>query len=189
MILYIVIGLFIFLLLIRFFSRKELNEVNSSKKQLEKIEDCISKEDMQFQISSEKKRVLSVVEENKSNIEKAMKAAHCRVSEQKLKSYERTLEISTNLEKNLRYYQEKNLKNSKFHYYTNLHFRSMKAADIMYKEYKEIELTFNKINKLKYVKGLSDEQLKSTKKTLFLLKNALIKQVHSLNHKTENIKR
>lgn len=54
-----------------------------------------------------------------------------------LNSYEKIIRISTNLDDNLKYHKQKNLEQVKFQYYTSLHFRSMIAANITYKECKE----------------------------------------------------
>lgn len=68
-----------------------------------------------------------------------MEVADNVISTAWLDSCEKVIKVSANLDNNLKYYRKKNLETTKFQYYTSLHFRSMIAADIAYKHYKEIK--------------------------------------------------
>ena len=102
----------------------------------------------------------------------------------------KVIKVSSNLDENLNAHARKNLEISKFHYYTSLHFRSMIAADIVYKEEKDILASFDEINKLIVsVKqgnrtGLSKAQLHDAKDALKELKNAFIDRRKNLNKQT-----
>lgn len=84
---------------------------------------------------------------------------------------------------------------AKFQYYTSLHFRSMIAANIVYKEYEEIDSNFKKINELivnmaknKKSIGLSKAQIYSAKDALKELRKVFLSRVHELNHETEKLR-
>lgn len=158
----------------------------------QRIEDCVSTEDVQYQISSDTQRVIDNVEASKNMLKSAIVAANNEVNTAWLNSYEKVIKISTNLDKNLKYHAKNNLEQSKFHYYTSLHFRSMIAADIVYKEFCEINANFNDINNLivtiaktRNTTGLSNAQIFSAKDTLKELRKVFLNRVHELNKETE----
>lgn len=161
----------------------------------QRIEDCVSAEDIQYQISTETKRIINTVETSKAMIKSAMVAANKEVNTAWLNSYEKVIKISANLDENLRYHAKKNLVQSKFHYYTSLHFRSMIAADIVYKEFCEIDANFNDINNLIVTiakkgntTGLSKRQIFSAKDTLKELRKIFLNRVHELNKETATLR-
>lgn len=156
-----------------------------------RIEDCVSTEDIQYQISSETQRVIATVESSKNIIKSAMVAANKEVNTAWLNSYEKVIKISANLDENLRYHAKNNLVQSKFHYYTSLHFRSMIAADIVHREFREIDANFNDINNLivtiaktRNTTGLSKAQIFSAKDALKELRKVFLNRVHELNKET-----
>lgn len=161
----------------------------------QRIEDCASTEDIQYQISSETQRIIAAVEANKDMIKSAMVAANKEVNTAWLNSYEKVINISANLDENLRYHAKNNLVQSKLHYYTSLHFRSMIAADIVHKEYCEIDANFNDINNLIVTiaktgntTGLSKAQIFSAKDALKELRKAFLDRVHELNKETATLR-
>lgn len=158
---------------------------------LQRIEDCVSTEDIQYQISSETQRIIDTVEESKDVIKNAMAAANREINTAWLNSYEKVIKISANLDENLRYHAKNNLVQSKFQYYASLHFRSMIAADIVYKEYCEIDANFNDINNLivtiaktQNTTGLSKAQIFSAKDALKELRKIFLNRVRELNKET-----
>ncbi len=158
---------------------------------LQRIEDCVSTEDIQYQISSETQRIIDTVEESKDVIKNAMAAANREINTAWLNSYEKVIKISANLDENLRYYAKNNLVQSKFQYYAGLHFRSMIAADIVHKEYCEIDANFNDINNLivtiaktQNTTGLSKAQIFSAKDALKELRKIFLNRVRELNKET-----
>lgn len=160
-----------------------------------RIEDCISKEDFQYQTSYEVKRVISAVESSKTAIKNATAVANNNVSTAWLNSYEKVIRISSNLDENLKYYSNRSLEQSKFHYYTGLHFRSMIAADITYKEYLKINANFEAINKLIVDIGktgrkteMSKEQIYAAKDSLKEIRKAFLNKVHQLNQQTATLR-
>ncbi len=157
----------------------------------QRIEDCVSTEDIQYQISSETQRIIDTVEESKEVIKSAMTAANREINTAWLNSYEKVIKISANLDENLRYYAKNNLVQSKFQYYASLHFRSMIAADIVHKEYCEIDANFNDINNLivtiaktQNTTGLSKAQIFSAKDALKELRKIFLNRVRELNKET-----
>lgn len=157
----------------------------------QRIEDCLSTEDVQYQISSDTQRVIDNVEASKNMLRSAIVAANNEVNTAWLNSYEKVIKISANLDKNLKYHAKSNLEQSKFHYYTSLHFRSMIAADIVHKEFCEINANFNDINNLILTiaktgntTGLSKAQIFSSKDTLKELRKIFLNRVHELNRET-----
>lgn len=103
------------------------------------IEDCISPEDIQYQISSETQHLIDTIETNKAIIKRTIEIADKEVNVAWLNSYEKIIRISINLDDNLKHHERKKLEQAKFHYYTSLHFRSMIAANITYKECKDFD--------------------------------------------------
>lgn len=161
----------------------------------QRIEDCVSKEDIQYQTSYETKRIIACIEKSKNAIKKAVIEANEEISMEWLNSYEKVIKISNNLDENLRYHSQQNLVRSKFQYYTSLHFRSMIAADITYREYRKIYKSFDAINQLivavdtKQKKiEMSRDQLISIKDSLKELKNTFLNRVHELNKNTGTIR-
>lgn len=161
----------------------------------QRIEDCGSTEDIQYQISSETQQIIATVEASKDMIKSTMLAANKEVNTAWLNSYEKVIKISANLDENLRYHAKNNLLQSKFHYYTSLHFRSMIAADIVHKEYCEIDANFNDINNLivniaktRNTTGLSKAQIFSAKDALKELRKVFLNRVHELNKETETLR-
>lgn len=161
----------------------------------QRIEDCVSREDIQYQISSETQRIIATVEASKEMIKSAMVAANKEVNTAWLNSYEKVIKISANLDENLRYHAKNNLIQSKFHYYTSLHFRSMIAADIVHKEFCEIDANFNDINNLivtiaktRNTTGLSKAQIYSAKDALKELRKVFLNRVHELNKETATLR-
>ena len=57
----------------------------------QRIEDCVSTEDIQYQISSETQRIIDTVEESKEVIKSAMTAANREINTAWLNSYEKLL--------------------------------------------------------------------------------------------------
>lgn len=166
--------------------------VQVRKEKDKRIEDCISPEDIQYQISSETQHLIDTIEANKAIIKRTIEIADKEVNAAWLNSYEKIIRISTNLDDNLKYHERKNLEQAKFHYYTSLHFRSMIAANITYKECKEIEHNLRQINNLlSSIKkngnttGIQKQQIFATKNTLKELRETLYNRVHELNRKTE----
>lgn len=161
----------------------------------QRIEDCVSTEDIQYQISSETQRIIATVESSKEIIKSAMVAANKEVNTAWLNSYEKVIKISANLDENLRYHAKNNLIQSKFHYYTSLHFRSMIAADIVHKEFCEIDANFKDINNLivniaktRNTTGLSKAQIYSAKDALKELRKVFLNRVHELNKETATLR-
>ena len=157
----------------------------------QRIEECVSLEDIQYQISSETQSIITTIETSKDKIKSAIAAANKEVNVAWLNSYEKVIKISANLDENLRYYAKNNLVQSKFHYYTSLHFRSMIAADIVYKEFCQIDANFNDINNLivtiaknRNMTGLSKVQIFSAKDALKELRKVFLNRVHELNKET-----
>lgn len=192
------LALFIFV-----FIKKRKTDNNSSYdkntyspiRNIQRIEDCVSTEDVQYQISSDTQRVIDNVEASKNMLRSAIVAANNEVNTAWLNSYEKVIKISTNLDKNLKHHAKNNLEQSKFHYYTSLHFRSMIAADIVYKEFCEIDANFNDINNLivtiaktRNTTGLSKAQIFSAKDTLKELRKVFLNRVHELNKVTETLR-
>lgn len=188
------------ILIIFVFGRKRKTDNNSSYvndiytpvRKTQSIEDCASREDIQYQVSSEIQSVIATVEASKDVIKSAMVAANKEINVAWFNSYEKIIKISANLDENLRYHAKNNLVQSKFQYYTSLHFRSMIAADIVYKEFCEIDANFNDINNLivniaktKNTTGLSKTQIFLAKDTLKKLRKVFLNRVHELNRKTE----
>lgn len=191
-ILFLVLFIFVFI-------KKRKTDNNSSYnkntyspiRNTQRIEDCVSTEDVQYQISSDTQRVIDNVEASKNMLRSAIIAANNEVNTAWLNSYEKVIKISANLDKNLKYHAKNNLEQSKFHYYTSLHFRSMIAADIVHKEFCEINANFKDINNLILTiaktgntTGLSKAQIFSSKDTLKELRKIFLNRVHELNKET-----
>lgn len=193
-----VLAIILLILVIFIFSRKtsnsssyEKNTYNHPVRKPQSIEDCVSTEDIQYQVSSETQRLIAAVEASKDIIKSAVEVANEEISTAWLNSYEKIIKISSNLDENLRYHAKNNLVQSKFHYYTGLHFRSMIAANIAYREFCDIDANFNEINNLIVTiakngntGGLSKKQLFAAKDVLKELRKVFLNRVHELNKET-----
>ncbi|MBR3570802.1 MAG: hypothetical protein IKN96_08440 [Oscillibacter sp.] len=156
-----------------------------------RIEDCVSREDVQYQLAYETQRIIQHIEASKEAIRQAAQESDRAVNTAWLNSYEKVLRISSNLDENLKSYQSRNLEYSKFQYYTSLHFRSMLAANIAHDEYQEINRSFETINQLivsmaknQKRSRLSKSQIYSAKDALKELNRSLLNKVHEMNHQT-----
>ena len=155
------------------------------------IEKCISKEDIQYQTDYETKQIIATIEKNKTEIERVLKETKKNVNTAWLNSYNNIITISSNLNENLKYHSQRNLEQSKFQYYTSLHFRSMIAADITYKEFLRIHESFDTINNLivslaqhNGKTNISKAQIYATKDSLKQLRKIFLNRVHTLNRQT-----
>lgn len=155
------------------------------------IESCISPEDKKYQLSQRDATLLQIAKNNQNTIRQAAQEAKNTVNLEWLMSYERIYTVSLNLEQNLYYHKQRILEKSKFQYYTSLHFRSMIAADIVYKEYESIKKSYKEINQLLYdVRGhrrksnMSIGQLEQAVAVLKNLKETFLARVNELNHNT-----
>jgi hypothetical protein len=166
-------------------------------KSTRRIEDCISSEDVQYQISQETKRVVANVEASKAAIIGAMKAANTTLNTAWLNSYERIITVSANLDENLKYHGARQLEQSRFQYYASLHFRSMIAADIVHREFKEIDTSFRDINSFivntarsgrSQAQGVSKSQVYSAKDALKELRIVFLTRVQEMNKVTANFR-
>lgn len=153
-----------------------------------KISDCVSSDDVQYQIDYEVQRVIQNIEKNKITIQRALSEANTTVSTSWLNSYNKILLVSTNLNKNIENQRRKKLAESKFHYYTSLWFRSLIAADLAYKEYKQIEQSRNIFKKRRSNLSISNNQLDDTEKALNDLYFIYKKRVHELNRQTGELR-
>lgn len=153
--------------------------------------------DIEYAITSNEKRLSEEIKRSKSDIQRAIALANKNISIAWIDSYEKTLRITNNLQKNLEYQQSRYLRKSKFQYYTSLHFRSMLAADMAYKNFKDIDKSFEEINVLILnIKNGVIKVDKDQKDNLYLVKDkikearkVLLDRVHDLNNQTRKFKR
>jgi len=158
------------------------------------IEDCISSEDVQYQLTYEQQRIIQAVEKNKKEIKNAITTANGAINTAWLNSYERIIKVSTNLDSNLNYHARKNLETSKFQYYTGLWFRSMLAADIVHKEFQEIDTSFREINSLilsvkngKHV-GIQKKIIYESKDNIKELRGIFLTRLQGMNRNTATLR-
>ena len=162
-----------------------------NNRQVNTIDDCISIQDKQFSQSQRAKQVINAIESSKQTINKAILDADSNINTYWLNSYKKIVNISENLESNLKLYTNSTLEQSRFQYYTSLHYRSMIAANIVYKEYEQVNRSFDAINKYivelkngKKPSSISKSEVYKAKDTLKLLRNTLLNQVHEMNQRT-----
>lgn len=171
-------------------AKKTAQQIHNTVPRRKNIEDCISKEDIQYQLSVQQRTIVKKVNDNKEEIKQALNLANNRVNTEWLNSYEKVAKVSENLEFNLRNYARNNLENSKFHYYSSLWFRSMLAADLVHREFKEIDASFNEINKLILsIKkgnniGLNKKVIYESKDIIKEVRITTLNRVHELNQNT-----
>lgn len=157
------------------------------------IDDCVSSEDIQYKLEEINAQIIRTIEANKVEIQQAVQRSNGRIQAKWLSSYKKILEVSSNLDTNIRAHARNNLQISKFVYYTSLHYRSKCAADIAYAEFKSIDETFGEINQLLLdiknrnirVSGAERNQYFLVKDEIKALRQTYLKKVHELNHNTE----
>ncbi len=191
----LILIIIIFVLLILKSLKKRSKSSVSSTYTVKAIEDCISSNDVQYKIASETQRIISNVEKSRAVIKSALAEADRNINTAWLNSYEKIIKVSSNLDENLIFHRKKVLDQSKFHYYTNLHFRSMIAANLTYREFEEINKSFCKMNELivdiarnKKRMNTSKAQIYNAKDALKQLRNCYLNRVHTLNHNTAKLR-
>lgn len=156
------------------------------------IDDCISTDDIQYQLSMDEQKIVVSMQRSKNEIQRALSLANSVVSTAWLNSYEKVITISSNLDSNLNYHASRNLEISKFQYYTSLHFRSMIAADIVHNEFSEIDASFKELNQLivrlknspRGNTGISKSAIYDSKDSVKALHQVFLSRVQEMNRNT-----
>lgn len=169
-----------------------LKLIGKKRRKRNSIKNCVSHEDKRYELNLTDKKMIEKLDSNKTDIQQAIKISKGRIHASWLSSHNEIIRVSSNLEANIRAYESGKLDTKKFTYYCGLHFRSMLAADFSYKEYKQIESTFNEINETLLLIGKGKLKVsKDEKKVLYGLKDEIkdIKnywksRVNILNQKT-----
>lgn len=107
-----------------------------------------------------------------------------------------TLEAANTLVQNMAAQETTTLTQSKFHYYTSLHFRSMLAADFVHAEFSKADRTLKQISNLLVEIGKKNITVSQKEKTeLYQVKDVvkearriLLDKVHQLNNNTRTFK-
>ncbi len=165
---------------------------NRYTKSTRTIEECISNEDLKFQMAKTEEEILIAIQKNKQEIKNTLRKANQTVDVSWLDSCDKILRISNTLDNNLAYYRRRNLEISKFQYYANLHFRSMVAADIVHSEYEKVDRSFKEMNNF-IVRMKSNPEFRGNYKTqvhgqkdqIKLIRGSYLDRVHNMNHETE----
>ncbi len=155
------------------------------------IEECVSKEDLKFQMNQAETEILNAVQRNRQEIKNTLRKANQVIDVSWLDSCNKILTISNTLDSNLAYYGNKILETSKFQYYAHLHFRSMIAANIVYNEYQKVDKSFAEINQFiirmkshPEFRGEYKNQVHSQKDQIKAIRNFYLNRVHNMNHET-----
>ena len=101
------------------------------------LNDCISEEDLSFQIDDRQKALEQELSKSREKIAEAKRKGYIKASVTWTERFDRFTEVSNTLYKNLEYENSKKLVQSKFHRYTSLHFRSMLLGDLAHQDYME----------------------------------------------------
>lgn len=161
-----------------------------------RIDDCVSSEDVQYKLEEINAQIIRTIEANKVEIQQAVKSSNGRIQARWLSSYKRILEVSSNLDANIKAHAKSNLQSSKFSYYAGLHFRSMCAADIAHAEFESIDTTFREINQLLLdIKNRNIRVSNAEKNQYFLVKDEIkelrqvyLAKVRELNKNTAQLR-
>lgn len=164
-------------------------------KTLKTIDECISAEDLKFQMTQAEEEILNTIQKNRQEIKDTLRKANRTVDISWLDSCNKILRVSNTLDNNLAYYRRKNLETSKFQYYVSLHFRSMLAANIAYSEYEKIDKSFKEINNF-IVSMKSRPELRSSYKAsvyeqkdqIKLLRKLYLDRLHNMNRQTGELR-
>lgn len=80
---------------------------------------------------------------------------------------------------------------SKFQYFAHLHFRSMLAANIVYKDYQKMDESFKEVNKFivnmksnPIFKGDYKTQVYKSKEQIQAIRKLYLDRIHKMNHQT-----
>lgn len=161
-----------------------------------RIDDCVSNEDVQYKLEEINAQIICTIEASKFEIQQAVNSSNGRIQARWLSSYKRILEVSSNLDANIRAHARSNLQSSKFSYYAGLHFRSMCAADIAHAEFESIDKTFREINQLLLdiknrnirVSNVERNQYFLVKDKIKELRQVYLAKVHELNRNTARLR-
>lgn len=159
------------------------------------IDECISPEDLKFQMDQAEEEILNTIQKNRQEIRETLKKANQTVDVSWIDSCNKILRVSNTLDNNLYYYKRKNLETSKFQYYVSLHYRSMIAADISYVEYEKIDKSFREINNFivrmksrSEFRGSYKARVHEQKDQIKLLRNLYLNRLHNMNHQTGELR-
>ncbi len=156
------------------------------------IDQCVSEEDLKFQMAQAEEEVLDAIQKNRQEIKNTLKRANNTIDVSWVDSCNKILRISNTLDNNLAYYRKRNLDKSKFQYYASLHFRSMIAADFVHNEYNKVDKSFREINHFivdmksrPEFRGNYKNQVHQQKDQIKYIRNFYLNRVHNMNHQTE----
>lgn len=162
---------------------------------LKSIEECISQDDIKFETDKADQEIIEVIQKNKKQIADTLKKANQKLDLSWMDSYHNILKVSNALDRNLIFYSRKVLEQNKFHYYTQLHFRSMRAADFVYKEYEKVGMSLfaikefeNHIKKNPAIKKEYKKMISSQRDQIGSIRNYYLKRVQSLNAQTAKLR-
>lgn len=156
------------------------------------IDDCISSEDIKYQLNRAEEDIINTIERNKKQIADTIKKANKTLDIAWLDSCDKIYRIANTLDNNLIYYSQRNLEMSKFQYYAHLHFRSMLAANIVYQDYEKMNKSFEEVNKFivnmksnPIFKGEYKTQVHNSKDQIKAIRKLYLDRIHEMNHQTE----
>ena len=175
------------------------NSYSSSKPQ--NITQCVDKStDSIFQLDQSTINVVRQVQSAKTKssatIRSVEQTKNLNIDLSWIANLQSNLETANTLKKNLEIQERTRLNQSKFHYYTSLHFRSMIAADFVHAEYDKAATSLNQIGKVivsvakKEIRVSNDQynELIATKDLVKKARDLLLNYVQELNHKTHSFK-
>lgn len=110
---------------------------NMQRRSTHSLKDCISYDDLRYNIDTKQRQLEAQVEKNKQLVEEAKRQGYLTVSTAWMNRFNQLVEVSNTLNQNLIYENQRRLQNDKFHRYTDLHFRSMIMGNLAYEDYLE----------------------------------------------------
>ena len=156
------------------------------------LQDCISYDDLHYNIDAKQRQLEAQVEKNKRLVEDAKRQGYLTVSTAWMNRFNQLVEVSNTLNQNLIYENQRRLLNDKFHRYTSLHFRSMIMGNLAHEDYLEAKQGRNQISDVLVAIGQKKIHVsQSEKERLYQLKDMfkestafLYNRMTSINHET-----
>ncbi len=161
-----------------------------------KIEKFLEPSDKRFDLSEAERQLSYEIIKNKQLIKKTINESHSKVDTAWIDSISKVMSVSNTLQKNLEMQQKKRLSTNKFHYYVGLHFRSMKAANLVHKEFSNVDHSYREINQLllsikngkTHVSKQEKNDYWNIKELIKETRRVLLERVHQLNYQTGQLR-
>ncbi len=171
----VAISIVVFLSAIVFIARRIRRRKRPAMNMKHTLRDCTSAEDLEFEAEHYQDSLDKQLHDCKAAIRRAQRTGYIKTNIAWTEHFEEFSKVSHTLYRNLQYENSKRLNSSKFHRYTDLHFRSMILDHLAYEDYISAKGVRNEINELLVAIGKGTVRVpKSEKAELYKIKDVCV---------------